>query len=346
MGAWKYQTENSEETAPGWNIGNNCLTPKWIATLRWVLRSQMDRYPLRLMKRATILLMALFMAVTVVCASGPDGDTIKRSFRVRPGGTLYLDIDIGNVEIESTDDDVVHVVMERYVDGVDSDVLKSILERHEWLIDQDGNDIVVESRFDRDRDDDSWSIRRLQRKFNFRLKVTIIVPEEYNIDFRTGAGNVEIGDLYGEIIGRTGAGNIWMGEVDGPVDVTSGSGNIEIESVLGYARLRLGAGNIEIEESGGAIDAQTGAGDIIVTIVRQPQEDSELMTGAGKVIVYMNDDIAVDVDAHATVGSAKCEFGLRVKGKWMSKSFEGRINGGGPDLTLRAGVGNVYLRRN
>ncbi len=123
------------------------------------------------------------------------------------------------------------------------------------------------------------------------------------------------------------------------------SGNITIESIVGYARIRSGAGNIEIDEVEGEIYAKTGAGNIIATLTRQPLRASELTSGAGNVIVYMDDDIAVDVDAHARVGSARCDFGLKVTGKWMSKSFAGRINGGGPELSLRSGVGNVSLRR-
>ncbi len=276
----------------------------------------------------------------------PDGDTIKWSFRIRPGGTLYLDLDIGNVEIGSTDDNAVYVVMDRIVEGADSDELKEILELHEYDVDQDGNDVVIESRFDRDNGNDSWSFRRWRKRNPFRLKVTVLVPEEYDIDFHTGAGNVDIEDLTGEIVGRTGAGNLDIGEIDGPVDVTSGSGNITIESIVGYARIRSGAGNIEIDEVEGEIDAQTGAGNITATLTRQPRRDSELTSGAGEVIVYMDSDIAVDVDAHTSVGTARCDFGLKVKGKWMSKSFAGRINGGGPELTLRSGVGTVSLRRN
>ena len=45
---------------------------------------------------------------------------------------------------------------------------------------------------------------------------TIEVPEDYNVDFRTGAGNVDIEDLYGSVDGRTGAGNVFIGEIDGP----------------------------------------------------------------------------------------------------------------------------------
>jgi hypothetical protein len=297
------------------------------------------------MRRSLLILALMIPFVARAGSVGTGGeDTIKKSFNVRSGGTLYLDIDRGNVEIETSDDEMVHVVMERNFKGRKESGIKALLENHEWTIDQDGNDIVVESRY-RD-EDEGWSFRRHRNRNSFRLKITIILPHEYNIDFQTGAGNVGIDDLDGEIVGTTGAGNLTIGDVGGPVDLTSGSGNIDVSSIQGSISVRSGAGNIDIGEIFGRIVASTGAGDIIATLSEQPDRDSELRSGAGNVTVYLSDDIAVDVDASASVGSADSDFGLRVRGKWMSKSFSGRVNGGGPALSLHTGVGNVSLKRN
>ena len=298
------------------------------------------------MKRTVTVLVALFVATAVAQAGVKPGtkDTIKAKFEVRSGGTLYLNIDRGNVEIESSGNNMVYVEMERVVSGASAADEKAILERHEYLLDQDGNNVIVESRFD-DNHDDSWSWSRMRKKNKFRLKVTVRIPETYNVDFETGAGNVEIADLNGRVEGRTGAGTILIGDINGPVDVSSGAGNIEIESVVGYVEVHSGAGNITIDEVAGEISAHTGAGNVVATVVRQPREDSHLNSGAGNVTVFLAEDIAVDVEATSSLGSASCDFDLTVKGKWLSKSFGGRINGGGPALTLHSGVGNVALKR-
>ena len=271
-------------------------------------------------------------------------DIIKARFDVRPGGTLYIDIDRGTIQIETSGDDEVYVELKRDVRGVSSEEEKEILEHHEYDISKDGNNVVVESRFDAENNG-SWSWRRLRKKRVFKLTVTIRVPERYNIDFENGAGNVSIEDLDGMVVGRTGAGNIVVGDINGPVDISSGAGNIDIESVVGYVDVRTGAGNITIDDVAGEINAQTGAGNVVATVTSQPREDSDLGTGAGNVTVYLAEDIAVNVEAHSSLGSASCDFDLRVKGKWMSKSFGGELNGGGPALTLHSGVGNVSLKR-
>jgi DUF4097 and DUF4098 domain-containing protein YvlB len=279
------------------------------------------------MKSFFVILVSLFVCSTLAFAADSGGDdTIKRTFKVRPDGNVSLDIDFGTIRIRSTDGDEVHVELERMVKGIEDEDMKAFLERHEWGIHQDGNTVYVESRFE--GEEGSWGRRHGKHNSHFRLEVTILVPERFNIDFENGAGNIEISDLTGEITGRTGA------------------GNVEIESISGYASVRSGAGNIDIREIAGQIDASTGAGNIEVYMTEQPQGDSDLSSGAGNVTVYMSGNLAVDVEARSSLGSASSDFDFKVNGKWMSKSFEGELNGGGPALVLHSGVGSVALRRN
>jgi hypothetical protein len=90
---------------------------------------------------------------------------------------------------------------------------------------------------------------------------------------------------------------------------------------------------------------QAGAGNIDATITQALDGRSSFDTGAGNVTVSLGEDVGADVDARASMGTARTDYDLRVRGSFMSKSFSGRVNGGGPAVTLSAGVGNVTLRR-
>ena len=269
-------------------------------------------------------------------------DTIKSEpYKVRPGGTLYVDLDRGNIEVETTSRDVVTVELERSVDVNDRDDAKRLFEQHTYSFEQEGNDVHVRSRYD----EGQGLLGRWRNRGEFKLRVVVRVPEEYNVDFTSGAGNVAIANLEGEVEGRTGAGNIDVGAIRGAVELSSGSGNIAVQGARGPVDVRSGAGNIELDDVRGEIEAKTGAGNVVAYIARQPEGDSELESGAGNVTVYLAPAIAVDVEAQAGMGSASTDFPLEVEGKWMSKSFEGEINGGGPYLHLRSGVGSVELRK-
>ena len=65
--------------------------------------------------KATLVL--LFAALLIPAVSASAQDTIKRSFEVSAGGVLFLDIDRGNVEVETSSGSQVNVVLERSVDG-------------------------------------------------------------------------------------------------------------------------------------------------------------------------------------------------------------------------------------
>lgn len=294
--------------------------------------------------RLAVLLGALLFTASAVHAHeslGDIKDTVKESFKVRPGGTLYIDIDHGNVEVESTPDDAVRIEVERSVSASDRDDAKRVLERHDLTMRQRGNDVTIVSKFD--RSEGWWG--KVRGNLSVRIRVIVLVPERFNVEFDSGAGNVEVADLNGAVRGRTGAGNIEIGSVSGSVEISSGSGNIRIEGGSGLVATNTGAGNIELRDVRGEVRANTGAGNISAYITEQPGSNSQLTTGAGNVTVYLGDRIGVDVRAEASMGAASTDYPLKVEGKWMRKSFEGQVNGGGPGLQMRAGVGNVSLRR-
>jgi len=293
---------------------------------------------------ARAALLALFVFTLVVdSAFARDAqvrDVVKKSYDVRPGGTLHLDMDHGNIEVETTSGSKVVIELERIAKAEDEDLAEEVLARHEYAFDKRGNDVYIRSRYDDDRGMIKW-----RKRTKLKIHVLVLVPERYNVDFSNGAGNVDIVEVEGRIEGRTGAGNIMIDDVRGRVDVTSGAGNIEIAGDIESAEVNTGAGNINLYGLQGAVEANTGAGNVFAEITRQPEDDSELHSGAGNVTVELDDDVSVYVDATAALGSAECDFPLKVSKKWLKKSFSGEINGGGPELRMFAGVGNVTLRR-
>lgn len=301
------------------------------------------RFMTSLFKPASrVLALVLFFGWASIAQARQD--VVKDQFDVRDGGTLYLDLDYGDVKVRTHDDDIVLVTMERDVDGVSDSELKEILSRQEYVFEKDGNNVIVEVHFEEDATDRAW--KRWKRNYDLETDVEVIVPERYNVEFRTGAGNVDIEELDGNVAGRTGAGNLEISRIDGEVDVSSGAGNIDISDTFGDVYVESGAGTVDLEDVRGLIEASTGAGNINATITSQLGGDSSFRTGAGNVVVFLADDVEADVEGRSSLGNARSEFDVRTTGKFMSKSFSGRINGGGPAISMSSGVGNVSLRRN
>lgn len=285
-------------------------------------------------------LLASFLVIFSACSvyardCKENVDVVEHRFDVKSGGMLELDIDAGNLEVIRGPADRVVVRAERCTQSRDA------LAGHRLTANQQGNNVSVVSQRGGSRAR-SWFSRG---RDELSVVVKVSVPTEYGVRFSSGAGDVAITDLTGSVRGQTGAGNLTLISVRGPVEVTTGSGNVRLERVLGQVQVQTGAGNVEMRDVEGGLHVRTGAGNIAVEIARQPKARTELQTGAGNVTVHLSPSVRVEVEAVASVGAASTDFPLKVEGSWMTKSFAGNINGGGPRLEMRSGVGNVSLKR-
>jgi hypothetical protein len=264
----------------------------------------------------------------------------KDALKIRGDVSVYLDMDVGNIVVETGRSGEVRYELERRVNDGGDRRLSDAISKHDFRVEQRGAELYITSRYDREAGRFRW---RGDRNMHIDLRIT--VPESANIEFETGAGNVSVERLMGHVAGSSGAGNIAILQAKGEVDVSTGAGNIDVQGGTGEVRVQTGAGNVALRGVMGSIHARTGAGNINAEITRQPRYDCHLESGAGNVVVEIDEDIAMTVEANAGMGSARTDFGIPVEGRWMSKSFAGRLNGGGPELYMRSGVGSVELLR-
>ncbi|RBP48857.1 DUF4097 family beta strand repeat-containing protein [Arenicella xantha] len=229
----------------------------------------------------------------------------ERTYKVNSGGTLYLDSDSGSVEVESHDRDSIEVRVEKK--GANADDFKI-------TISQIGDDIMIAG----EKNGGGFF------GYNLSVRYEIKVPKRYNVELDTGGGSIEITDLEGTVAARTSGGSIELGKIVGDVDVKTSGGSISIDDV---------AGNLNAHTSGGSIKAK---------ISKQPTENSRLTTSGGSVTAYLAEDIAVDITASTSGGRVTSDFD--VDGKVKKTSIRGKINGGGPTLTLKTSGGSVRIK--
>ncbi len=285
---------------------------------------------------AAVLLLAAFRSIPTA------RDVIKKEYRVNPGGELTLDLDRGNVEIEATGGTYVKIELERRARAESAEEAERILQSaHRYEFDKDGDDVHIQSRVEEERRQMRW-----RKGAAIKIRLTVRVPEEYDIRFKTGAGNITIMEVFGAIEGRTGAGNILIEDIEGDVDVKSGAGNVEISGNLYDADIVTGAGNLSVYASIDALHAVAGTGNVTVEMHGQPRGESKLRTGAGNVSLSLPEDVQAEVRGTASLGTVTCEWPIEVSKKLLSNSFSGKINGGGDaSIVMSAGVGNVSLHR-
>ncbi len=214
------------------------------------------------MKLFAALVLAASLAFSpFVFTSGvqQDSENPSKSFQVKKGGNLVVDVEPGSVRIEPWSKDEVFIQAEN-IDVKYPDRLQMT---------QSGNTVILKYR---DR-------RRNAEDIHF----TINLPVEFSAKITTSGGRVEQRDiLKGNFDLNTKGGNVDIEEIDGRVDIESGGGTIRGEKIDGDAKIKTGGGNVTIKTATGETEVESGGGGLRIDKVGR---GLKLDTGGGSINV-------------------------------------------------------------
>jgi DUF4097 and DUF4098 domain-containing protein YvlB len=245
----------------------------------------------------SILLMA-----SLVCACMVQGSAGEKqfTFNVRKGERLEVRLQSGSVAVQTWEKDEVTLRIHSMDDGDLEDVTAV----------QGGGKILVE---DNGADE---------------LQVVARVPVNFNLEIRTGGGDIGIkGTVVGEVRTTTGGGDVAVGKTTGTVSVQTAGGDIQTEEINGDARLNTAGGGVSVKGVTGQAEIVTAGGDMIIGAIGKMLRAS---TAGGDVRVESTGN---DCDV-STAG-----------GNIIAGSCVGRTNlrSSGGDIELRSGKGNVSV---
>jgi hypothetical protein len=332
---------------------------------------------------ALLILFSLsFVLLTLAWVAKPEskaapaavqGD-IQRTFSVRPGGRLVMDVDLGSIEVSTTGDSAVVATVYRRVERWGDSGAEDFLRQHEVVFDQQGNDIIIRSKYPQE------SFRRWRRS-GLNVRYAISIPSVFNVDLKTSGGGIRVDDLRGEVRVRTSGGGLQFGKIEGPIigntsgggitlagckgkvdvrtsgggiDIGSGSGDlfaetsgggIKIADFVGDAFVRTSGGAIRINRIEGAIDASTSGGPIVAALGGQPKKDCRLHTSGGGITVDLDEALSLNINAEASGGGVSTDLPLTVQGELRNGRLRGALNEGGPLLNLHTSGGSIHLRK-
>jgi hypothetical protein len=156
-----------------------------------------------------------------------------------------------------------------------------------------------------------------------------------------------VGDIFDDGVGlsarfNTGAGNIRATGLQGSIDVSSSSGDIEVEQIgQGEVKAVTGTGSLELRNVHGALRAATDAGSIKVSGV--PAGDWSVRTGKGDIELTLG-NAACAIDAQVGAGLVHSDLHVEGADRTDPRHLVGRINGGGHNVILQVGEGEIRIR--
>ena len=171
----------------------------------------------------------------------------------------------------------------------------------------------------------------------------------------SGGGALVIGDAHSMVL-QTGGGPIQVNKCTGEIKASTGGGAIKLNEVSGHALVESGGGSIHLGPLASGVRAETGSGPITIDLAATKGKftDSQVETSAGDIIVYVPDDLGVNIRAAVEVSNGfgiRSDFpALKITGssqQWGPREAyaEGSLNGGGPLLHVHTTTGTIEIKR-
>ncbi|MBN1300072.1 MAG: DUF4097 family beta strand repeat protein [Melioribacteraceae bacterium] len=262
------------------------------------------------MKMMNIFLVMIFVSVT---ASAQD-DVFKKTFTVQKGVRLEININPGDIEINSWDRSEIEI----YVTGFDEE------DKENLKVSEKQNILLVE--FDSEW---GWSD---DVKFSFK------VPVSSHLDVHTSGGDIKVSDkIIGQVRLNTSGGDVEVFNVQGELSVRTSGGDIAVGDIAGELSLLTSGGDINIKNtSSRSANVQTMGGDIKVEAA---ESDFYGRTMGGDIIIgNVGGQVTVitmggDIELGKVSGSVKMEtYG----GDLKLAGADGKVNAEtkGGDITL------------
>jgi len=270
-----------------------------------------------------VLILFLLISGTLTATDYGDGKT--KTFGVKPGGSLNVDLQVGDINIRTWDKDEIQVKVE----GLSEEAFKNLETNLK------GNELTVRYENDGDETEDEVAFTfTVPSKFNLDLKtmggnISLKNNITGNVSIDTYGGEIEAKNIYGSAKIETKGGDIKLNEINGDCSVNTYGGNIFVALINGKnAKVSTSGGDISIKKSSSGVSVKTYGGNITVG---ELGGDSELITYGGDISVgNAKGDIKMDT------------YGGNLELKSANGKVIGKTNGG--DINFQKVYGSVDLK--
>jgi DUF4097 and DUF4098 domain-containing protein YvlB len=170
-------------------------------------------------------------------------------------------------------------------------------------------------------------------------------------ELSSAGGDIRIESVTGDLKATTSGGDIRVGAVTGDARLETAGGDVVVRSAGGSIAARTGGGDITLKKVRGPVVARTSGGTISCEITSAAAAGGELATSGGDVTITLPANYRADVDVRVSgvdpdTDAVISQFPeITVSHRPSSISGEGKLNGGGPKLTIRSNSGTVTIRK-
>lgn len=195
---------------------------------------------------------------------------------------------------------------------------------------------------------DGWTLAT--GHFSRSARVVASVPVDSEIRLRSGDGSVSVERVHGVIDARTGDGRIVMRRVGGDITAESGDGSVQLEDIEGRCSVTTEDGSVLVSgRLRGGLRARTGDGSVTVKAAAgsEVNDDWDIETADGGVLLALPDDLSARLDAHTSDGRIALHGlpDLPIVRDGDARTLLGSLGAGTRVVRIRTGDGSITLKR-
>lgn len=261
----------------------------------------------------------IFSAMTIISGKILAGEDLlfEKTLSTSSGQTLKLDAFAGNVNVTTSAGNEVSVKV------YGNEESKNNLE---FSAENTSNGVTVE-------------IKKNSGAHFKNLKMEVSVPPEYNLNVKTGGGNISIAAVRGIVELNSSGGNINLDGVTGQTKVSTQGGNITLKNFEGNVSAETNGGNVKLTGADGSVYATTNGGNISLDYSGK-NFGIELTTNAGNVKIDLPSEFDADVNMSTTCGRIVTDLGTPAD-KHVGSSLKTTIGTGGNKLECSTNAGTI-----
>lgn len=198
-------------------------------------------------------------------------------------------------------------------------------------------------------------------KRHVSIAYEVTVPADTTLQVNTGSGEISVegvrspaklhtgsGDIRAKDLGpqsrlETGSGSVHADSVAAPSYASTGSGSIQADLTGGGdVDVHTGSGGIRVRGVNGGLRARTGSGEL--TVDGNVKGPWQLHAGSGSIRMALSSSGGFNLDVHTGSGSIHSDLPITVQGTFGRHELKGSVRGGGPDVEVSTGSGDIDIR--
>jgi DUF4097 and DUF4098 domain-containing protein YvlB len=174
-------------------------------------------------------------------------------------------------------------------------------------------------------------------------EITISVPPNADLDLRSSAGYLYLGNVSGHIKLTSSTGGLQVSDSQGTFELQTQTGSVVCRRAQGGFQIRTSIGDVDLSDVGGTWDVTTETGSVAFEGELAAGQPQRFVSGSGDIDLHLLGSPDLRVDASSQTGTVRCLLDMKTSVSTRSLCT-GVVGAGTGELRVRTSTGAITIR--